>query len=74
MPYTVHEEGANDTDITSFESMITNFTEGVDTITADPFMEEVKTYIIFTIAMGFRMCSTYKVGSPETPILRVWSK
>ena len=42
--------------ITMFETqtMITNFTEA-ETVTPDPFMEEVKTYIIFTIAMGFRM-------------------
>ena len=55
MSYTVHEEGENDIDITSFETMITNFTEEVHTVTEDPFMKEVKTYTIFTIAMGFRM-------------------
>ena len=32
-----------------------NFTEQVETITGDPFMQQAETYIMFKIAMGFRM-------------------
>ena len=53
----VEDEATRNLEITTFETqiMIDNFTEQIETVAVDPFMDKVETYVIFTIAMGFRM-------------------
>ena len=53
----VEDNATRNLEITTFETqiMIINFTEQVETVAVDPFMEKVETYVLFTIAMGFRM-------------------
>ena len=53
----VEDKATRNLEITTFETqiMIDNFTEQIETVAADPFTEKVETYVIFTIAKGFRM-------------------